>query len=85
MKRYAKRAVIDSIGWLFVLLGVVGIFLPFLQGVLFILVGIYILSLHSTWAHKLLVRLKMRYPRVGGKIDAADHRIRKFLGLSETT
>jgi len=40
----SKRIVVLIAGWSFILLGIVGLFLPFLQGVLFILVGIIILS-----------------------------------------
>jgi len=42
-----KNAGILIIGWFLVGLGVLGLFLPFLQGVLFIIIGIAILSTRS--------------------------------------
>ncbi len=40
-------------GWFFVALGVVGLFLPFLQGIFFLIIGVYLLAKFSpkfrTW------------------------------------
>jgi uncharacterized protein len=44
MNAQVKRVVILSVGWGFILLGIVGLFLPILQGVLFLFVGLIILS-----------------------------------------
>ncbi len=74
---------LDTLGWLFVIMGLLGLVLPFLQGILFIVVGIYILSLHSKFAHKQLHKLKIKYPKAGSRIDSFDHRLRKFLGIEE--
>jgi uncharacterized membrane protein YbaN (DUF454 family) len=52
------------VGWGFVVLGIVGLFLPVLQGVLFILVGLIILSSEYVWAHQLLTRLRQRFPKI---------------------
>jgi len=65
MNRHAKRIVILIVGWTFILLGIVGLFLPILQGVLFILVGLIILSSEYLWAHHLLARVKERFPKLG--------------------
>lgn len=81
MKKRFKRIAIDIAGWVFIVFGILGIFLPFLQGILFFVVGIYILSLHSKFAHTQLHKLKLKYPKIGGKIDSFDHRLRKFLGI----
>jgi uncharacterized protein len=58
-------------GWGFVALGIVGLILPFLQGVLFILVGLVILSSHYAWARLLLARLRRRFPKIGRVADKA--------------
>lgn len=81
MKKRIKRIAIDTLGWLFVVMGLLGLILPFLQGILFLIMGIYILSLHSKFAHRELHKLKLRYPKIGGRIDSFDHRLRKFLGI----
>ncbi|MDX9861145.1 MAG: PGPGW domain-containing protein [Rhodospirillales bacterium] len=49
-------------GWAFVVLGVAGLFLPFLQGVLFLFVGIALLSLASPRVRLLRIRLGARFP-----------------------
>lgn len=51
------------IGWLFVALGILGLFLPFLQGILFILIGLAILSSRSEIIRRFLKKFEMRYPR----------------------
>ncbi len=77
--KHIKRATIDIIGWIFVVIGIVGIFLPFLQGILFVIVGFYLLSLHSKWAHSQLEKITKRFPKAGSRIHSFDHRVRKFL------
>jgi uncharacterized membrane protein YbaN (DUF454 family) len=50
-------------GWLFLVLGVIGLFLPLLQGILFIAIGLTILSAEYAWARKLLAALSARFPK----------------------
>jgi uncharacterized protein len=68
-----RRILILSAGWLLVLLGVVGLFLPFLQGILFLMVGFYLLTLESVWARRLRRRLHARYPRLAARLDEAEN------------
>ncbi len=49
-------------GWLFVVLGVAGLFLPFLQGILFLFVGVAMLSLASPRVRLARMRVGARYP-----------------------
>jgi uncharacterized protein len=79
MNRQAKRVLILITGWSFIALGIVGLFLPILQGVLFILVGLAILSSEYVWAHHLLARLKQRFPRVAHTADEASRRAATWL------
>ena len=67
------------LGWGFVLLGIVGLFLPVLQGVLFILIGLFILSSEYVWAHHLLHKLRERFPRVAVHFDHARDRAQRWL------
>jgi uncharacterized protein len=69
MNRHLKRAVILVVGWCFILLGIVGLFLPVLQGLLFLFVGLVILSSEYAWAHRLIARLRERFPKVGRVAD----------------
>ena len=68
-----RRILILSAGWLFIVLGVLGLFLPFLQGILFLMIGLYLLSLESARARLLRRRLRVRYPGLATKFDEAKH------------
>ena len=74
MRAAAKRLAVLLVGWGFVLLGIAGLFLPVLQGILFLLIGLIILSSEYVWAHKLLQRLRQRFPSVARKADEAQAR-----------
>lgn len=71
MKARLKRWAILALGWAFVLLGIAGLFLPVLQGILFLLIGLFILSTEYVWAHHLLTKLKQRFPGIARHFDAA--------------
>lgn len=75
----AKRAIILVAGWVFIILGIAGLFLPVLQGILFLLVGLIILSTEYVWAHKLLMRLKARFPKLALHADAAHRRAEQLM------
>jgi uncharacterized membrane protein YbaN (DUF454 family) len=66
-----KQLAIYWTGWGFIVLGVLGIFLPILQGILFLLIGLTLLSNSSPRAARLLKRLRERFPRLTRKYDAA--------------
>ena len=70
MKSRTMHVLLLIAGWAFILLGILGLFLPFLQGVLFLLIGLIILSSHYVWAHKLLAKMRERFPKIG---NAAYH------------
>jgi uncharacterized protein len=74
-----KRWLTLIAGWGFVALGVVGLFLPFLQGVLLLLVGLSILSSEYVWAHKLLQQVRERFPSLSSRLEAAKRRARAWL------
>jgi uncharacterized membrane protein YbaN (DUF454 family) len=76
--RRLKRIGVITVGWLFVLLGIVGLFLPILQGVLFLLIGLLILSTEYVWAHHLLQKLRARFPKIAVHIDAAKERAERW-------
>jgi uncharacterized membrane protein YbaN (DUF454 family) len=70
-KNGLKRVTIHIAGWGFILLGIVGLVLPILQGILFILVGLVLLSSVSPWAARLLDRIRKRFPRISNQFDQA--------------
>jgi hypothetical protein len=62
MRARLKRWVMLATGWFFVVLGIAGLFLPVPQGILFTFIGLLILSSEYVWAHRLLERVKRRFP-----------------------
>ena len=79
VKAALKRASILVLGWAFVLLGIVGLFLPVLQGVLFILIGLFLLSSEYIWVHHVLQRVRQRFPRVASQFDHAKEKSARWL------
>jgi uncharacterized protein len=79
MNATAKRWLLLIVGWGFILLGIAGLFLPILQGVLFLVIGLIILSSEYVWAHRLLIRLRLRFPAVGRVADVAATKARRWL------
>lgn len=74
MKQRLKRYAVLAFGWAFIFLGILGLFLPILQGILFLTIGLILLSKESEWAAGKLEWLKTRYPRFGKTYDEADRR-----------
>jgi uncharacterized membrane protein YbaN (DUF454 family) len=72
MSAGAKRLAVLIEGWGFIALGIAGLFLPVLQGILFLLIGLIILSSEYVWAHHWLTKLRRRFPAVARQADAAE-------------
>jgi len=68
-------------GWSFLVLGVIGLFLPILQGVLFIMVGLALLSSRSQTIRRLATYLERRYPEHHRKVETLKKRIARWLGF----
>lgn len=68
-----KRIILEIAGWAFIALGIAGLFLPVLQGILFLLIGLTILSAEHHWARRWTGKLRQRFPE-------ADRKFRRFLG-----
>lgn len=70
-KNPVRRLVIMVAGWSFMVLGVLGLFLPILQGVLFLAIGLILLSSVSPRIRLLRQRLCKRYPTLGKHMESA--------------
>lgn len=79
MRAKAKRWAMLATGWFFIFLGVAGLFLPILQGILFLLIGVLILSSEYVWAHHLLERMKQRYPKVAERAHSVFRRMHAWI------
>lgn len=76
MRRWLKIAV----GWAFVVLGLVGLVLPILQGILFLAIGLGILAQESAWARMQLEKLRGRYPQLSETFDKASDKMNSIYG-----
>ena len=74
-RRDFKRLIFVVLGWIFIVLGVAGLFLPILQGLLFLFVGVSLLSLGSPRMRLMRQRLGQRYP----VIRRGEHTARAWL------
>ncbi|MBL8659411.1 MAG: hypothetical protein JNM75_06605 [Rhodospirillales bacterium] len=69
-----KRLIRLVLGWIFIVLGVLGLFLPILQGVLFLAIGVVLIAPESPWVQDKMERLRRRYPKMGSTLDRAQAR-----------
>jgi uncharacterized membrane protein YbaN (DUF454 family) len=67
-----SRIITLVLGYFFLILGVIGLVLPFLQGVPFIVIGLLLLSREAAWARRALDWLKRRHPRLESMITRSD-------------
>jgi uncharacterized protein len=65
-----KRVALIAAGWTLLFLGVIGFFLPVLPGVLFLLIGLSILSVEYAWAQRWVTALRNRFPALDRKLQA---------------
>jgi len=74
MQVKVKRLLVLLLGWSLIVLGVIGLFLPVLQGVLFLLIGLYVLSTQYAQARRILQRLRSSFPSLASRSDEAARR-----------
>jgi len=67
-----KPILMQVLGYMFLVLGVLGMFLPILQGFLFLFVGLLILARHAPWAERLLDNIRSRHPKFDQLIGQAE-------------
>jgi uncharacterized membrane protein YbaN (DUF454 family) len=80
MQGRVKKFVLLLLGWGFIVLGIIGLFLPILQGVLFLIVGLIILSSEYVWARKLLLKIRSRFPEFTHRLDEAAKKAQQWAG-----
>jgi uncharacterized membrane protein YbaN (DUF454 family) len=73
-----KKIGLLIIGWIFIGLGILGLFLPILQGFLFIMIGLGILSSRSKKIRRFLKYLENRYPHQYHRVAAWKLKIRSW-------
>jgi uncharacterized membrane protein YbaN (DUF454 family) len=61
------------------LFGVVGLILPILHGTIFLLIGLAILSSEYVWAHRLLSKIRNRFPSVTVRLEQATTAVHEWI------
>ena len=74
MQAKVKKLLVLLLGWSFVVLGVIGLFLPVFQGILFLLIALCVLSSEYAWASRILQKLRSRFPSLACRSDDAARR-----------
>jgi uncharacterized membrane protein YbaN (DUF454 family) len=74
----SKEIGILVIGWVFIVLGILGLFLPILQGILFIMIGLTILSSRSQTVKRFLKYIEERYPQHHQRIEIWKEKTRNW-------
>lgn len=77
MDRIKKLGVL-VIGWVFIFLGILGLFLPILQGILFIMIGLAILSSRSELIKRFLRHLEEHYPHHHKQVEIWREKMRNW-------
>jgi uncharacterized membrane protein YbaN (DUF454 family) len=65
-------------GIAFLILGIIGLFLPILQGILFILIGLAILFPRNRYVEQLIASARNRWPEQAARMDGWKERLRVF-------
>lgn len=73
------RVAVLVVGWLLVLIGIVGLFLPVLQGGLSLALGFALLSIASPTVHLWLRKLMGRWPKLWRRMEKLRRRLRGWL------
>ena len=76
MSRRIRHYVILTLGWFFIFLGILGLFLPILQGILFLCIGALLLSGESPRMRLLIMKLGRRYPKFRSTLTVAKGKVR---------
>jgi hypothetical protein len=69
--RILLRIVRQVIGWGFIVLGILGLFLPILQGVLFLCIGVLLLAEDLPIFRRLIDKVESKWPRTRVPISKA--------------
>jgi hypothetical protein len=60
-----QRIVVVALGWILMIGGIVGLFLPFVPGAVLIVAGALMLKPQRTWLRRALEECRVRFPVLG--------------------
>ncbi len=80
MRKNIKKVLVLTIGIIFIILGFLGLVLPFLQGILFLVLGLMLVSLCIPEVRLFINKHAKRYPKLHPIIRKVESWILKFIG-----
>ncbi len=80
IKKNIKRIFVIALGIFFLLLGLVGLVLPVLQGWLFIIIGLLLLSAYSPTLRQWIQDRTVKYPKIHAWVGKVEGWIEKIIG-----
>ena len=83
LKRKLKRALVMTVGVLFVFVGLAGLILPVLQGWFFLILGGLLLSMYSPRLRALMDRHTVKYPKLHAFVARAQGWTERVFGAPE--
>ncbi|HBA46015.1 hypothetical protein A2W67_03470 [Candidatus Nomurabacteria bacterium RIFCSPLOWO2_02_40_28] len=80
MQKKIKRAVVLTLGIIFIIFGLLGLALPFLQGIIFLFIGLVLLSFSSPKIRLWLEKHTAKYPHLFKLIKKTENLVAKIFG-----
>jgi len=80
MPKEVKRILVLTAGIIFVILGIIGLALPFLQGFLFLAIGLILLSISSARIRRWIESHTRRYPKVHEWVEKLEKWVVSIIG-----
>jgi len=80
MHKHIKRTFILTLGIIFILLGLLGLALPFLQGLFFLIIGFMLLSLYSPKIRYWVKAHTVKYPKLHRIVEKTDAWLIRIIG-----
>jgi hypothetical protein len=75
-----QKALAHALGWVCLVVGVIGLFVPLLQGVILIVAGLTLLSVYNVFIHRHLHTHLARHPRIQRRAHQLENKIIAFFG-----
>ncbi|MDO8686842.1 MAG: hypothetical protein Q7K11_01375 [Candidatus Berkelbacteria bacterium] len=75
-----KKILVLTVGIIFILFGLLGLVLPFLQGILFLIIGFLLISLYFPKVRALIRTHAQKSPPVLSFFNKAERWLAKFIG-----
>jgi len=80
MPKEIKRILVLTAGVIFIILGILGLALPFLQGILFLIIGLILFSIASSKARRWTESHTIRYPKLHAFVEKTEKWMTGIIG-----